>query len=76
MATLTWLGHASFRLDTDGGKRIYVDPFLGDPTCPDGEREPERVDAIARHARPRRPRRRRGRRSQAVRLPGSFGRSS
>jgi L-ascorbate metabolism protein UlaG (beta-lactamase superfamily) len=46
MASLTWLGHASFRLDTDGGKRIYVDPFLGGPTCPDSEREPERVDAI------------------------------
>ena len=46
MATLTWLGHASFRLDTDGGKRIYIDPFLGGPTVPDNEREPERVDAI------------------------------
>ena len=30
--TLTWLGHASFRLDTAGGKRVYVDPFLnGNP---------------------------------------------
>jgi L-ascorbate metabolism protein UlaG (beta-lactamase superfamily) len=46
MASLTWLGHSSFRLDTDGGKRIYVDPFLGGPTCPDNEREPERIDAI------------------------------
>ena len=26
--TLTWLGHAAFRLDTAGGKRIYVDPWL------------------------------------------------
>ena len=47
MASLTWLGHASFLLDSDGGKRIYVDPFLGGPTCPDDEREPERVDVIA-----------------------------
>jgi L-ascorbate metabolism protein UlaG (beta-lactamase superfamily) len=47
MASLTWLGHASFRLDTDGGKRIYVDPWLSGPTCPDSEREPERIDAIA-----------------------------
>jgi L-ascorbate metabolism protein UlaG (beta-lactamase superfamily) len=47
MATLTWLGHASFRLDTDGGKRIYVDPWLSGPTCPDSEREPERADVIA-----------------------------
>ena len=46
-ATLTWLGHAAFRVDTPGGKRIYVDPFLnGNPTCPANELEPERVDAI------------------------------
>src|SRR5207249_1718522 len=45
---LTWLGHASFRLDSPGGKRIYVDPFLtGNPKCPDAEKEPERVDLIA-----------------------------
>ena len=48
MATLTWLGHASFRIDTDDGKRIYVDPFLqNNPKTPDGEKEPERVDIIA-----------------------------
>ena len=46
MATLTWLGHASFRLDTDGGKRIYVDPFLGGPTFPESEKNIERADAI------------------------------
>ena len=45
---LTWLGHASFRLDSPGGKRIYVDPWLtGNPKCPEAEREPERVDLIA-----------------------------
>jgi L-ascorbate metabolism protein UlaG (beta-lactamase superfamily) len=44
---LTWLGHAAFRLDTPAGARIYVDPFLqGNPSCPDGEREPERADLI------------------------------
>jgi L-ascorbate metabolism protein UlaG (beta-lactamase superfamily) len=47
MATLTWLGHASFRLDTDGGKRIYVDPWLSGPTCPDAEKNPDRADVIA-----------------------------
>ena len=47
-ASLTWLGHASFRLDSPGGKRIYVDPFLtGNPKCPESEREPERIDVIA-----------------------------
>jgi L-ascorbate metabolism protein UlaG (beta-lactamase superfamily) len=44
---LTWLGHASFRFDSPGGKRVYVDPWLDGPTCPDGEKEPERVDLIA-----------------------------
>jgi L-ascorbate metabolism protein UlaG (beta-lactamase superfamily) len=47
MATLTWLGHAAFRIDTDGGKRIYVDPFLqGNPSCPENEQQPERCDLI------------------------------
>src|SRR5437899_12428576 len=46
-ASLTWLGHASFRLDTPGGKRVYVDPWLGNPKCPDSEKEPERIDVIA-----------------------------
>jgi L-ascorbate metabolism protein UlaG (beta-lactamase superfamily) len=47
-ASLTWLGHAAFRIDTPGGKRIYVDPFLsGNPKCPDDEKEPERIDVIA-----------------------------
>jgi L-ascorbate metabolism protein UlaG (beta-lactamase superfamily) len=45
--TITWLGHAAFRIDTPGGKRIYVDPFLnGNPKCPEAEKKPERVDAI------------------------------
>ena len=46
--TLTWLGHASFRLDTPGGKRIYVDPWLdGNPRCPEAEKQPERCDIVA-----------------------------
>jgi L-ascorbate metabolism protein UlaG (beta-lactamase superfamily) len=44
---LTWLGHNAFRFDTPGGTRVYVDPFLENPKCPDSEREPERVDLIA-----------------------------
>jgi L-ascorbate metabolism protein UlaG (beta-lactamase superfamily) len=49
MATeLTWLGHSAFRIDSPGGKRIYVDPFLtGNPRCPEDEAEPERCDLIA-----------------------------
>ena len=45
--TLTWLGHAAFRVDTPGGKRIYIDPWLGNPKCPESERSPERIDVIA-----------------------------
>ncbi len=46
--SLTWLGHSAFRLDTPGGARVYIDPFLnGNPKCPDSEKEPERCDLIA-----------------------------
>jgi L-ascorbate metabolism protein UlaG (beta-lactamase superfamily) len=45
--TLTWLGHAAFRIDTDNGKRIYVDPFLnGNPKCPESEQQAERCDLV------------------------------
>jgi L-ascorbate metabolism protein UlaG (beta-lactamase superfamily) len=47
MASLTWLGHAAFRLDTADGKRVYVDPWLGARTTPDAEKSPERADVIA-----------------------------
>ena len=45
--SLTWLGHGAFRFDTPGGKRVYVDPYLDNPKCPEAEKEPERVDLIA-----------------------------
>ncbi len=44
--TLTWLGHSAFRVDTPSGKRIYVDPWLENPNCPEAEHEPEQVDLI------------------------------
>jgi L-ascorbate metabolism protein UlaG (beta-lactamase superfamily) len=46
-ASLTWLGHASFRLDSPGGKRVYVDPWFDNPKCPDTEKDPDRCDVIA-----------------------------
>ncbi|HEY6605600.1 MAG TPA: metal-dependent hydrolase [Gaiellaceae bacterium] len=46
-ASLTWLGHAAFRLDSGGGKRVYIDPWLDNPKCPDSEKEPDRCDVIA-----------------------------
>jgi L-ascorbate metabolism protein UlaG (beta-lactamase superfamily) len=46
-AELTWLGHSAFRVDSPGGKRIYVDPFLtGNPRTPESELEPERCDLV------------------------------
>ena len=44
---VTWLGHSAFRVDSPAGKRIYLDPWLTNPLCPEGEREPERVDILA-----------------------------
>jgi L-ascorbate metabolism protein UlaG (beta-lactamase superfamily) len=43
---VTWLGHGSFRVDSPGGKRIYLDPWLGNPKCPESEKQPERIDLI------------------------------
>jgi L-ascorbate metabolism protein UlaG (beta-lactamase superfamily) len=48
MAALTWLGHAAFLLESDAGKKIYIDPWLtGNPKTPDELRSPEHVDIIA-----------------------------
>jgi len=44
---VTWLGHASHRIDSPNGKRIYVDPWLDNPKCPEAEKQPERVDIVA-----------------------------
>jgi L-ascorbate metabolism protein UlaG (beta-lactamase superfamily) len=43
---VTWLGHAAFRIDSPGSKRIYVDPWLDNPKCPSDEKEPERIDVL------------------------------
>jgi len=45
--SVTWLGHAAFRFDSPGGTRIYLDPWLENPKCPESEKEPERVDVLA-----------------------------
>ena len=45
---VTWLGHGSFRIDSPGGKRVYIDPWLeGNPKCPESEFAPEQCDVIA-----------------------------
>ncbi|MDQ3778848.1 MAG: metal-dependent hydrolase [Actinomycetota bacterium] len=45
--SVTWLGHAAFRIDSPGGKRVYLDPWLSNPSFPEGEPEPERMDVMA-----------------------------
>ncbi len=48
MAALTWFGHAAFLLESDAGRKIYVDPFLtGNPKTPENLKSPEDVDIIA-----------------------------
>src|SRR5271166_4796276 len=44
---LTWLGHATFRIETAEGKSIYVDPWvMGNPLCPQAEKEVKKADAL------------------------------
>ena len=44
---LTWLGHATFRVETPGGKTIIIDPWvMQNPACPPGEKETKKVDVM------------------------------
>jgi len=44
---LTWLGHATFRMETPGGKTILVDPWvMGNPMCPQAEKDVKKVDVM------------------------------
>ena len=44
---LTWLGHATFRIETPEGRTIYVDPWIdGNPTCPESEKKVKKADAL------------------------------
>ena len=46
--TITWLGHASFRLTLPDERVLLVDPWLMDnPACPDALKQPDRCDLIA-----------------------------
>jgi L-ascorbate metabolism protein UlaG (beta-lactamase superfamily) len=43
---LTWLGHATFRIET-GGQTVLVDPWvMGNPLCPDKEKKLKKVDVM------------------------------
>jgi L-ascorbate metabolism protein UlaG (beta-lactamase superfamily) len=44
---LSWLGHATFRMQTPGGKTVVVDPWvMGNPLCPEAEKKLSKVDAM------------------------------
>jgi L-ascorbate metabolism protein UlaG (beta-lactamase superfamily) len=44
---LTWIGHASFILETPGGKRALIDPWMtGNPAAPESLHDPGDVDLI------------------------------
>ena len=44
---LTWLGHATFRIETPEGRTVYVDPWIGgNPACPESEKTVKKVDLL------------------------------
>lgn len=46
-AKITWFGHSTFMLETAGGTRVMLDPWLtGNPATPDGMADPGAIDVI------------------------------
>jgi L-ascorbate metabolism protein UlaG (beta-lactamase superfamily) len=44
---ITWLGHATFRIETPGGKTVLIDPWvMGNPMCPDDQKTFEKIDVM------------------------------
>jgi L-ascorbate metabolism protein UlaG (beta-lactamase superfamily) len=44
---LTWLGHATFRIETPAGKTVIIDPWImGNPACPPQEKTVKKVDVM------------------------------
>ncbi len=44
---LTWLGHATFRIETPAGKTIIIDPWImSNPMTPDSEKQVRKVDVM------------------------------
>jgi L-ascorbate metabolism protein UlaG (beta-lactamase superfamily) len=45
--SITWLGHAAFRLRTPGGKELLIDPWLTEnPSCPSEHKRVDKADLI------------------------------
>lgn len=45
-ARATFLGHSVFRIDTPGGKTIYIDPWLSNPKAPANAKLVDKADLI------------------------------
>lgn len=43
---ITWYGHSAVRIDTPGGKRIVIDPFLRNPKSPISADQVDRCDVL------------------------------
>jgi L-ascorbate metabolism protein UlaG (beta-lactamase superfamily) len=44
---LTWLGHATFRIGTPGGRTVIIDPWImNNPSCPPFEKKVKHVDLL------------------------------
>ncbi|MGO9126626.1 MAG: metal-dependent hydrolase [Terriglobales bacterium] len=44
---ITWLGHATFRIETPQGKTVLIDPWVKEnPKCPEKEKSFSKVDVI------------------------------
>jgi len=44
---ITWLGHATFRIQTPQGKTVLIDPWvMGNPACPESEKNVKAVDVM------------------------------
>lgn len=44
---ITWLGHATFKITTPGGKIVLIDPWtFQNPACPEGLKRVDKVDLM------------------------------
>jgi L-ascorbate metabolism protein UlaG (beta-lactamase superfamily) len=44
---VTWLGHATFRIETPEAKTFYIDPWImGNPMCPASDRNVQKADVL------------------------------
>ena len=44
---LTWLGHATFKLQTPHGKKVLIDPWVqGNPACPADQKKIDQLDLM------------------------------